>query len=184
MTKILNKIWDITGSKRDSFDDSENYFFDPIGLILLKKLECWGYWCTPTNTISFATTGGDGVHFGFLCANDGKPSDDSPIVMTLPSADTSNIIVGENFKEFLNLACRIGFFELEQIEYQPEIYLPLLDSHKYIEDISQEEKSMLENLEKTFKLKPWLNHGSRLIELKDKYFNKLKYSDEYYEIMA
>ena len=102
--------------------------------------------------------------------------------MTLPSADTSNIVVGENFKDFLSLGLRIGFFELEQIEYQPEEYLEILDSQNYSENLGVEEIALLKSIEKEFDLKPWVNHEKKLSELQDKYLSKLKYSDEYYEV--
>ena len=181
MTPSLEKLWNLTGNNRADYQDSENQYFDPVGLNLLKDPICWEYWCTPTNTISFATTGGDGVHFGFLSDTD-TPTDNSPIVMTLPSADTSNIIIGENFKEFLSFGCRLGYFELEQIEYQPEIYIPFLDTHSYPEDMTKNEIDMLKTIEKEFELKPIKNHKSRLNELKLKYISNLKYSEEYYEI--
>lgn len=39
-----------------------NAFFDPIGLMLRLPPVNGGYWCTPMNSLSFATTGGDGTH--------------------------------------------------------------------------------------------------------------------------
>lgn len=181
MTPSLEQLWELTGIDRAACVESENLYFDPIGLNLLKSPVCWEYWCTPTNTISFATTHGDGVHFGFLCES-GQPTDSSPIVMTLPSANTSNIIVGENFKEFLSLGCRVGFFELEQIEYQPDRYLPFMDTHAYSEDATPSEIQMLKAIESRFSLTPWSRHRSRLSELKLKYYGYLNYSEEYYEI--
>ncbi|MBH0059159.1 hypothetical protein I6F65_19655 [Pseudoalteromonas sp. SWXJZ94C] len=179
--RILEKLWLLTGAKRAEFLDSENLFFDSIGLNLFKNPECWGYWCTPTNTLSFATTSGDGVHFGFLCM-EGLSLDESPIVMTLPSADTSNIIVGENLLDFLSLGCRNGYFELEQIEYQPELHIPIMDSQTYSEEATREEIKLLKAIESEFNLKPWGDHAKRLLELKNKYNDLLEYSDEFYEL--
>lgn len=177
----LERLWRLTGIERTSNDGGENLYFDSIGLNLLKEPECWGYWCTPTNTVSFAATSGDGVHFGFLCDNN-VYTDESPIVMTLPSADTSNIIVGENIKEFLSLGCRTGYFDLEQIEYSPDTHIPYLDSNKYWGDATLEEIEMLKSIESEFDLSPWREHTARLSELKLNYFGRLKYSDEYHEI--
>ena len=181
MIHNLEKLWVLTGVRREEFEASENLYFDAIGLNLFKKPQCWGYWCTPTNTVSFATTFGDGVHFGFLC-KDGIPLEDSPIVMTLPSADTSNIIVGENLIEFLSLGCRTGYFELEQIEYQPEFQIPIMDSQVYSTEATNEEIGLLKTIESEFNLKPWIDYASRLLELKNKYIDLLEYSDEYHEI--
>ncbi len=44
----------------------------------------FGYWCTPSNSITFATTGGDGVHYGLLDIGSGF-NDESPVVMTVPA---------------------------------------------------------------------------------------------------
>ncbi|WP_456294883.1 hypothetical protein M1D72_05830 [Vibrio sp. AK197] len=181
MIQNLEKLWGLTGTTRDLYDGSESLYFDLIGLNLLKNPECWGYWCTPTNTVSFASTGGDGVHFGFLCESN-EPTENSPIVMTIPCADVPNIIVGENLRDFLSLGCRCGYFGLEQIEYQPKIHIPLLDAQLYPDDMTSIEIGMLKLIESEFQLTPWLNHAGKLAELKLKYFGLLNYSDEYYEI--
>src|SRR5688572_18028969 len=38
-----------------------NTFFDPIGLVLQLPPTNWEYWCTPKNSLTFATTSGDGT---------------------------------------------------------------------------------------------------------------------------
>jgi len=79
MTETLTKLWALTESELSEGALEWNDFFDPIGLILLGKLENLEYWCTPTNSITFASTGGDGVHYGLLrgqtdarCADHGE----------------------------------------------------------------------------------------------------------------
>ncbi len=183
MNKHLDKLWSLSGIERSSFPESENMYFDPVGLNLFKNVEKMGYWCTPENTVTFASTGGDGVHFGFLVGPDGI-TENSPIVMTLPCADTSNIIVGENFLDFLSLGCRGGYFELEQIEYSPEEHIAFLDSQQYSNEMESNEIALLQSIENEFSLKPWSNHKARLAELELKYLSLLKYSEEYYEITA
>ena len=181
MIENLEKLWQLTGKERSQFSESVNFYFDPVGLILFRDIENMGYWCTPENSVTFATTGGDGVHFGFL-TNNGEVNENSPIVMTLPCADTSNIIVGANFEEFLSLGCRGGYFELEQIEYQPQEQIPFLDSHQYSSEMEPNEIKLLKSIEHKFNLVVWSNHASRLAELKLKYFGGLEYSAEYYEV--
>lgn len=183
MNEYLENLWLLSGSKRSNFSEPENMYFDPIGLVLFKDLKNMGYWCTPVNTTTFATTHGDGVHFGFLNSPEGI-SEKSPIVMTLPCADTSNVIVGENFLDFLSLGIRAGYFELEQIEYQPREHIKFLDSQQYQEDIEEVEMELLNLIESRFSLKPWSNHSARLAELQLKYLALLEYSDEYYEIIS
>lgn len=65
MPQTLKRLWEITGVPLDSRAQS-NQFFCSIGLILLGKLQTYDYWCTSSNSIPFATTGGDGVHYGLL----------------------------------------------------------------------------------------------------------------------
>src|SRR5688500_10275155 len=89
-----------------------NPFFDPIGLILRVPPAYGGYRCTPTNSLSFATTGGDGTHFSFLRLAE-RCDDECPIVMTVPMSSSPNVIVGVNLREFLALGCRRGYFALD-----------------------------------------------------------------------
>lgn len=183
MSKHFDKLWSLSGIERSSFSESENMYFDPVGLVLFKDIKNMGYWCTPENTVTFAMTGGDGVHFGFLCGLEGSAVE-SPIVMTLPCADTSNIIIAENFLEFLSLGCRRGYCELEQIEYCPEEHLAFLGAQKYSSEMEENEIALLKKIESAFSLKPWSNHSARLAELKLKYFACLEYSQEHHEIMT
>ena len=75
---------------------------------------------TPINTLTFACTGGDDVHFGML-SREGHFDDASPIVMTVPMADDNpeeaNFVVGETLREFLSLGCVHGFFAIEKLAY-------------------------------------------------------------------
>jgi len=76
------------------------------------------YQATPTNTVTFASTGVNGVHFGFL-AVPGEPLDSSPVVMTVPLAAEPNHIVGGTLHEFLCLGSRQGWAFLEQLGHDP-----------------------------------------------------------------
>ncbi|MBT9395589.1 hypothetical protein KLP40_20655 [Hymenobacter sp. NST-14] len=87
---------------------------DYCGLLPVRPLENGDYPCTPTNTISFARTGGDGVHFSLLNARD--ETADGPIVMTVPMMD-ANLVVAETVAEFFGIGCQTGWFELEQLAY-------------------------------------------------------------------
>ncbi len=177
--KQLDKLWSITGDERLS-GSNDSLYFDSIGLNLIDDIKRWEYWCTPMNTACFASTFGDGVHFSFICES-GQVFDNSPVVMTIPTAQTTNIIVGENLIDFLSLGCRASYFTLEQIEYQPQSHISLLDSHTYPSDMNKEEINMLQAIESEFDLKPWSNNEERLEELKQKYIGLLQFSVEYYE---
>src|SRR4051812_10143774 len=73
--------------------------------------ENYGYESTPTNTVTFATTGGDGVHFGLL--TDARLSE-QPIVMTVPMV-SKNIILADTLDEFFGLGFYNGWLPLEQL---------------------------------------------------------------------
>ena len=78
-----------------------------------------GYWNTPTNTATFASTGSDGNHFGFLVLNS-RIDADSPIVLTAPCSGGANRILARNFQTFLRMGLRRGFFAMEQFAYDPK----------------------------------------------------------------
>jgi len=89
------------------------------GLFLEMPPKRWEYFCTPHNSLTFGSTGGDGVHYGLLQLP-GLHSYEQPVVMTVPMADRHNVVVAEHLAEFLNLGFHVGWFSLEQIVYAPE----------------------------------------------------------------
>jgi hypothetical protein len=94
-----------------------NFLLD-YGLALHDRLERWTYSSTPVNSVTFASTGGDGVHFGLLqsASTTGR---DGPVVMTVPAARRANHVVAGSIREFLGLGCIHGWFFLEQLAYRP-----------------------------------------------------------------
>jgi hypothetical protein len=92
---------------------------DPCGLILKIPPKTRYYWCTPKNVQTFASTGGDGVHYSYL-SDSRLPTDVQPIVMTLPASERMNLIVAESFDEFFGLGYNVGWFSLEQLVYDPD----------------------------------------------------------------
>lgn len=127
-----------------------------------------GYWCTPTNSLTFATTGGDGVHYGLLSINS-EFTDLSPVVMTVPMCDTPNTIVGANLKEFLALGCRYGYFALEQLVYDKDATLKELELARFDPEYAQHERDLLQRISSTFNLKPWQNPAERLQQLQARF---------------
>jgi hypothetical protein len=78
---------------------------------------------TPANTLAFARTGGDGVHFNFVL-RDGRVREDSPILMAVPmNVDRPHVIVGRDLRDFLALGVGRGFFLLDGLVYDPESFL-------------------------------------------------------------
>ncbi len=100
-----------TGSSRGNF-------LLGYGLALHDRLERWTYSSTPLNSVTFASTGGDGVHFGLLGTAQ-TTTRDGPVIMTVPMASRANHVVAGSVSEFLALGSVHGWFMLEQLAYQP-----------------------------------------------------------------
>jgi hypothetical protein len=97
--------------------------FDPCGLILEFPPKAGTCWCTPEKALTFAHTGGDGVHYSYL-SSDELPPGLVPIVMTLPPCIPHNVVLAESIDEFLGLGYHVGWFALELVSpYSPESVL-------------------------------------------------------------
>ncbi len=95
--------------------EDARYVFERAGLLLQPPDEPLPvtYDATPREALTFASTGGDGVHFSAADSISG-----AVIVMTVPMQfDRPNIVVGSNMREFLSLGCAAGYFGLEQLAY-------------------------------------------------------------------
>ncbi len=118
--RILRDLYEFisdNNNDRDFYIEGLNLLdiIEPYGGTIL-----YGPRMTPINTLTFARTGGDDVHFGMLATN-GLYGDSSPIVMTVPIADENpeeaNFIVGENLHAFLCVGCTHGYGSLEELAY-------------------------------------------------------------------
>ncbi len=138
-----------------------------------------GYESTPINSITFAETGGDGVHFSLVQLHD-VVSEDSPVVMTVPmQPDKPNIVVGSNLFEFLCLGSQIGYFPLEQLAYDqrttirwirdPRVYF----EQEYGTDVS-ELAELLNLLAVEFNLRSWDSVEQHLNDLQTQYLPLLQ----------
>jgi hypothetical protein len=164
----LSRLWQLAGG--DSGDSIGDWIgtFEPVGLILAAPPKNGGYWCTPRNSVAFAWTGGDGVHYSLVNVPD-MPIDTAPIVMTVPMSDYPNIIVGANLREFLGLGCRFGYFALEQLAYDFDSTVDLLLAGDFDPEATAADRSLLMRLSDAFGLKPWDDPGERLETLADQY---------------
>ena len=181
------KLWQSAENEAQRTGSPFSLVFDPIGLILFRPVKKEGYESTPVNSLAFATTGGDGVHYSLLCLG-GEISDLSPVVMTVPmNFGKENLIVGSDIKEFLCLGCQVGYFFLEGLTYQSEqsetIYW-LTHPDEWFEAISQDtdtqdgvnrQKYLLDLLQKELNLKPWEHFEQRLEYLHRQYFSMLEF---------
>lgn len=173
MTLLLQQLWSLTGRDPTSSENEWNDYFDAIGLNLIGRPHRWEYWCTPRNSLTFATTGGDGVHFGLLNIGHGF-SDESPVVMTVPCSDTPNTVVGENLSDFLRLGCCAGYYRLEQLVYERDELLAILDSHQPNPEANEHEPRLLRLIRERLDLAPWSSHRERLDQLRETYFRQVE----------
>jgi hypothetical protein len=119
----------------------------------------------PQNAFTFASTGGDGVHF---CALFGPP--DAPtttVVLCVPLADEPNHVVGTSLPEFLALGCLTGY-HLDTLAYDfRDAILDELQTGR--SDEEPERVFLLEALTEEFGLSPWPDVPTRLDQLKAQY---------------
>lgn len=173
---LLSRLWELAGA--NPLDDCAdwNSAFDRVGLILLAPPRHGGYWCTPQNSIAFATTGGDGVHYSWVILP-GTPIDCSPIVMTVPMSDTPNVIVGANLREFLCLGCRFGYFALEQLVYDFDRTVSALENGELDAEATNQERNLLNRLSTALDLNPWEDPLARLKSLRERYLPLLRIAE-------
>jgi hypothetical protein len=171
---LLRELWKLTGGDPLSSTRAAAAF-DDAGLILIAPPRWYGYESTPTNATSFATTGGDGVHYSWLTFGE-VDAETAPIVMTVPMAaeEHTNIIVGENLRDFLNLGCRYGYFPLEQLAYNWDATVRELEMQRVAPDAWPEKRGKLKVLTDALGLAPWPNPRQRLRELQDKHRPKVQ----------
>lgn len=157
-------------------------YLDPglgaLGLMIDKRPDQSRYpFATPANCQTFASTGGNGVHFSFLLL-EGKDEQNAPVVVTVPAAGGLNFIVGDNLHDFLCLGYYRGYFALEQLAYNRDLTMlvyttgdwtptePRHGSVGYV--LSEEKRPVLDLLISRFDLRPWTD-PKRFQQLQDMY---------------
>ena len=171
---LLRDLWKLTDGDPASSSRAAAAFED-AGLILIAPPRWYGYESTPANATSFATTGGDGVHYSWLTF-DGVDAERAPIVMTVPMAseERTNIIVGENLREFLNLGCRYGYFPLEQLAYDWDETIRELERQRVAPNAWPEKRRKLNMLTEALGLVPWPSPRQRLRALQDEFLPRIE----------
>ena len=155
----LLRLWRLADTLPRPKGRAKDATFEPIGLILERPLQRAGYDTTPPNTLTFARTGGDGVHFSFVL-REGEVHAASPIVMGVPMhSKRPNVIVGRDLLDFLALGVGCGFFDVERIADEPDAFCDLYPS-------SRQSAAQLRHIRTAFGVAPWTNPKERLAELR------------------
>lgn len=142
------------------------------GLVMHNNLQRHWYDCTPVNCLTFASTGGNGVHFSVF---EGL-GDASPVVMTVPmNFGQENLVIAESIYEFLCLGCQCGYFSLEQLAYNFDETAQEIEeaNAQYSNDLDEYEVGLLQALSSAFELKPIPNVASYLINVQQQHSVKL-----------
>jgi hypothetical protein len=141
------------------------FVLDPVGLIFPEVIRKGNYYCDPENSVEFASTGGDGLHYCFLVA-DGIVRADSPVLLCRPDgSEPPNVVVGENLHEFLCLGMNCAYFDLLRVLEYPDERV----GDWFGDDVWEEQRELLIRMRREFNLEPWPARKSRLAELQEKY---------------
>ena len=140
------------------------------------------YDSSPLNTITFAGTGGDGVHYGILPLSETT----QPVVMTVPmnygnDIGVYNRILAENLDEFLGLGYYNGWFFLDQIAYQStrERTFAHYSGNHYLAYEEFSEVHFITRLRTKLGYSHLPLNLLRLEELKEKYFHLLAFNPDF-----
>ena len=144
-----------------------------IGLFLHNPPKNAGYLSTPLNSITFASIGVDGIHFGSITDSD-TMNPECPVVVTIPMAfDQPNYIVGESLYDFLCLGCRHCYFNLSNLHLNLEETLdyytkPMVDFY------DDRQQGILQLLSDQLSLRPWNDVRSHFHDLQTRFLETLR----------
>ncbi|MFJ5769289.1 hypothetical protein [Psychrobacillus sp. NPDC093180] len=129
-----------------------------IGLIPIDDYFYY-YSITPPDLIPFASTGGNGIHFGFLTDfHEVLELKDAPIVCVSPTNDPPVRYVAKNFEEFMNLVVSVPYVEmLEQfctVQDKDEMNEIIRENASDLSNVLQIERTLIfKRLQQTFNAK-------------------------------
>lgn len=146
--------------------------FASLGLSLEPEGTHKNYFCTPLNSTTFASTGGDGVHYGLLTI-EGSPA--TPVVMTIPMGEPNNLVIAEDFQEFLRLGYYVGYFSLEQFIYDPAWAGEFHSQDD--EEMEDDARALLAEIREHCRLEPLADIGARIREVDARYRAYLQIPD-------
>lgn len=117
---LLERAYDLHAEIVTRFPADWDNGLGQMGLLLFGQLATGEYWCTPTNSLSFGTTGGDGAHFSFLLS-DNAITDRTPVIISVPdnfgSPKCANVVLGRGFEDFVRLGLHCGYFAMAQFAF-------------------------------------------------------------------
>ncbi|MGV3541363.1 MAG: hypothetical protein ACO1OQ_16225 [Rufibacter sp.] len=168
---IINDFWRVDDLIKERWGKQAYKFVDYCGLYPVRPLINYNYFCTPKNSLTFANTGGNGVHFSILnLAFLGENAE--PVVMTVPMASINNVIIAEDLEEFFSLGYHVGWNALEQIVYNIEETVTYYSQPD--PEITYEQKAFLELIRHELPIKQKPLTQIRLKELEQKYLSKIE----------
>ena len=166
---LLEQLWQMSEEVRERFGPQANL----AGFAWFPRELYWGgYHNSPTNTVAFASTGGDGGHYNFLMENN-RIDANTPVVFTQPDCD-GNAIVGESLFDLLCFGMHCGYFyPLDVLEESTG-----QGGHWLGREVSDENREILAWMAETLNLQPWPEHRQRFEALQNKYLSRLEISEE------
>lgn len=186
---IKHQLWDklrvLDKEATKRFPADFDRGFGSLGLILHDPPDRSEYWCDPLNGLTFASTGGNGVHFSFI-AQEGKVTENSPIVVTIPAAGQPNYIAGESLFDFLCLGYHRGYFALETVgtkeffdAYASGAWQPKEDRDFAVGyGVNEHQRKLLDFLIAELGLSPWNDLKRKFKRLQKLYFPLLEVPDD------
>ena len=148
-----------------------------IGLFLHHPPKNAGYRSTPINSVTFASIGVDGIHFGSI-TGESLLVPMAPVVLTIPMAfDAPNYIVGETLYDFLCLGCRHGYANLGNLHLHPD---DTIEHYQRPPEDFYDERApgILQLLTTELSLEPWTTVRSHFLELQARFLSTLKLRGE------
>lgn len=120
---LLERMYDLNAEIAIKFPADLGNGMGQMGLLLNTRLENGGYWCTPTNSLSFGGTGGDGAHFSFLIT-DRTITDKTPVIISVPDyfgePQDDNVVLGRGFEDFVRLGLHCGYFSMARFAFNAD----------------------------------------------------------------
>ncbi len=176
----IEDFWKIDDLIKSKWGKKFYNFIDFCGITPIRPPKHYGYFCTPKNALTFARTGGNGVHFGLVKGIE-TPNHLEPVVMTVPMAENHNVIIAENLAEFFSLGYYNGWDALEEIVYNQERAI-----HYYAtpeQNLSEKQTRFLKIIRSELPIQPQMLNKERLEDLQKKYFHQLEVAtlDEWME---